>query len=195
MEEEKQYFIWEPYEGAEHKEKITITDFKINPLEKYSDRKVLRGVKVSGLIKIAIEGYSGEADNDEKYNIEFKGRMKMINNESEIEKPEIEKALRKHYNEASRNCMRSKREKQYKKEVETYFPKENLSNKLNGGEIDRETLKEIICDILDEKKELTNTKKFRIYHSPFWAKAIEESMNVRGYVYVKEGDKYVKRIE
>lgn len=187
MKQEEDSFIWEPYEGAEHKEKITITDFEMNPLDKYLNRKVLRGVNVKGLIKIVMEDNNENINSPDEYVIKFKGRMKAINNISEREK-----AIRDHYNEVSRNWMRKKREEKYKEEVAAYFPREDLSNRLNEEEIEGGTLKKIICDILSEKKELTQIQMFRVYHSPFWEKAIEEFMQTRDD-FKKEGDKYVKK--
>ena len=190
--EEKEYFIWEPYEGEEHKEKITITDFKMNPIKKCLDIKVLRTVNVSGLIKITMSNDCEKPNNSEKYDMEFKGKMKMVLNECEREKAETEKIVREYYNEVSKNSMRKKREEQYKKDVAFYFPREELGKKINGGEIDGEALKKIICDILEEKKELTHKQKFRVYHSPYWAVAIEEFMSEKGYS-KKEDNKYAPK--
>jgi hypothetical protein len=194
MEEEKEYFTWEPYEGAEHKEKIIINDFSMDPISKYTDRTNLRGVSVKGLFKIAIEGDSNEANNTEKYSINFKGRMKIILDLSEEEKIRLDRRRK-----SSSDSLRRSRGKIYKKNIETYFPREELGNQLdeilkdNNSRIEIRKMKDLIHTILSEKKPLTPKESNLIYYSRLIAREIKNLMLERHYV--KEGDKYVKMQE
>ncbi|MCX6750436.1 MAG: hypothetical protein NTZ83_03190, partial [Candidatus Pacearchaeota archaeon] len=184
-----------------YKGKIIVTDFEINPIKKYFNKRSLRGVNVGGLIKIIINNDNDNTDLPEEYIITFKkGKMKMIdkdfNNSSEIEKPEIEDALRKHYNGISRDCIKRKREGIYNKQVETYFPREELEKKLDSiveyktNNIPAGALKRLINEILNEKGVPIQEQKSINYDSRVWRETFNKFMLERGYT--KKRSEYVK---
>jgi hypothetical protein len=143
---------------------------------------------------------------------------------------------RKGNNEYLREWMRDKRGGfgNIETVIANYFPKEELSNRLDKIlDIEEDGLKNLICIILNEnrfmrlkqeindkledisknnpydlekklsrnllyellieKKLLPSKQIFKIQYNTTWAKAIEEFMLEKDYV--KEGDKYVKKQE
>lgn len=204
MEEENnseidKYFTWEPEREKKDKEKIVVTEVKINPIEKYLNKRSSRGINVSGLIKLLMKEDIDENNSPEEYVIKFNGRMKMNNNFCDEKKEEIEEAVRHHYSEISRNSMRKKRDKIYKEQVEKYFPREELEKKLDStveyktNNITPGILKGLINDILNKKGVPIQEQKSITYRSRFWIETFNKFMLERGYT--KKWDKYVKKQE
>lgn len=97
---------------------------------------------------------------------------------------------REYYNDYYKDSMRKLRDEKYKKEISNYFPKKELSNKLNENEIYEGKLKEEIFSILGDKNELSILKRRKVFYFPPWINAIEEFMKEREYI--KDGERYFK---
>lgn len=103
---------------------------------------------------------------------------------------------RKNYNLYTCKGLKTLRHKEYKREVKTFFPKEELSNKLeeivenNRFCIEMKILNLWVFNILNEKNKENCISKHKISVNPIWQKAIYEFMIERGYR--KNGDQYVK---
>jgi len=148
------------------------------------DNERYMGRKVKGLAGILIgDDSQGENSHHKLYNIKFEGKIKESINPSERDK-----IIKEYYREVSRDSMKKMRGIRYKEQIAKYLPKEELSNKLDEmfkdstSDIEIETLRDLIYNILNEKKSLTQKEKSLIYHAQFFARAIEEFMNARDYL-------------
>jgi hypothetical protein len=193
MGEDKEYFVWEPYKNAEHKKKITIKGFDMDPISEYANITNSRGVAVKGLVKIAMEDEgSTEINNSEEYNIKFSGRMKIIRDISEEEIIKKDKQRK-----ASRDGMRKRREGVLKPSTESniseYFPRKELDSKLNDilYYIEEDKLKNLVYYILGQSKVLNLKQALEVYKNPLWTDAIREFMQGKED-FKKEGDRYVR---
>jgi len=142
-----------------------------------------KGNKIKGLAGILIRDYSQEENSQPKlYHIKFEGKIK-----KPIDSSEENEIIKDNSRKASRDSMRKMRGRRYKEQIAKYFPREELSNKLNEifkdntSNIEIRTLRNLIYTILNEKKPLTQKESNLIRYSPVLAKAIEEFMNTRDY--------------
>lgn len=195
-----EYFTWEPEEKtlgdkSEYNENgIKVVYFGLNQNYIDLDKIIPRGRLIKGLAKIILKDDSSEIESSSrKYTIKFEGRIN-ADDLDESEKPETEQALRKHYSDISRDCMRKKREAIYNKQVKKYFPRKELSKKLpeivesNEEGITVGTFRRLVNSILNENGVAIKEINKIAYNSSIWTNVIDEFMQEQGYF--KKKSKY-----
>lgn len=161
--------------------KVIYFDLNLDDINLNNERHM--GRKVKGLAGILIKDNSqGENSPPKLYHIKFEGKIK-----KSIGPSEKNRIIKDYSRKASRDSMSKMREIRYREQIAKYLPKEELSNKLDEmfkdstSDIEIETLRDLIYNILNEKRSLTQKEKSLIYRAQFFAKAIEEFMNARDY--------------